>query len=381
MRIGMMLRTIDERGGIGVYTNNLIQELLNVDGKNHYVLFYRNPDHVGRFAHFRNVTERVVRGSNKAYWDQIAIPLACWREKVDLLFHPKFTAPLLAPCKTVMVVHGADWFMPEQAQYYSWLDTRYIRAFMPLYFKKCDVVISVSQLTTDNFYQVLKLPPGKIKTVYVGVGRHFKRIEDEAERRRVRERYNLPDRFILTLTKRGGGDRRKNFGRILEAYARYYAQTNEPYPWVVAGKDCHLFRDEYGIPNHGYGQDILFPGWVEQKDLPAVYSMAELVVHPSNLEAFPQPVVEAMACGTPLITSNANGLKEIAGDAALFVDPQDSVAIAGAIEQMLADEQLRVCLPAKGLKRAKQFTWEKCAQETLAIIEETATPKRRGIYV
>jgi len=108
MRIGMMLRALDEKGGIGVYTNNLIPELLRIDKKNHYVLFYRNPVNIGRFAQHKNVTERVVSAPNKAIWDQVAIPYACWREKVDVVFHPKFTAPLLAPCKAVMVVHGAD---------------------------------------------------------------------------------------------------------------------------------------------------------------------------------------------------------------------------------------------------------------------------------
>lgn len=369
MRIGIMLRSFDEKGGIGVYTRNLIQELLDLDRQNHYTLLYRNAAHLGRFAQYSNVTERVVSAPNKAFWDQIAIPYVCWREKLDILFHPKFTAPLLAPCKVVMVVHGADWFIPEQAQFYDWLDVKYIRAIMPLYFKKCATVISVSQLTTDNFYRVLNLPPGKVKTVYFGPAPHFKRVTDEAKLREVRNRYNLPEKFILTLTKRKG-DGRKNLGQIFKAYAHYYEQAAMPHKLVIGGQDCHLFRVEYDLPEDGYGRDILFPGWIDQADLPAVYSLADLYLYPSNLEAFPIPITEAMTCGTPIITSKSNGLKEIAGDAALLVDPNQTEAISEAMCQILQDSNLRATLSARGLARARKFTWETCAKKTLAILED-----------
>ena len=366
-----MLRSWDESGGIGVYTRNLVQELLRIDDRNQYVLLYRDAVHLGRFASHANVTERVVRAPNKALWDQIAIPYACWREKIDVLFHPKFTAPLLAPCKVVMVVHGADWFIPEQAQYYGWLDVAYIKAMMPLYFRKAAVVLSVSRLTTDAFQRVLQLPPGKIRTVYFAPARHFERITDQDTLRSVRERYSLPEAFILTLTK-VGGDRRKNFGRTLEAYARYHERPEVPHKLVIGGKNCHLLRRQYGIPDDGYGRDVLFPGWIDQEDLPAVYSMADLYLYPSNLEAFPIPVVEAMACGTPLITSDRNGLQEIAGDVAIFVNPDDPNEIAQAIAQVLSDPDLQGVLSERGLTRAKEFNWEKCAHETLSILEGVA---------
>jgi glycosyltransferase involved in cell wall biosynthesis len=371
MRIALMLRAYDEKGGIGVYTRNLVAELLRLDRKNHYVLYYRNSSHLGRFAHYANVTERWVKGGHNLYWDQLAIPYFCRREKVDVLLHPKFTVPLLAPCKSVMVVHGADWLMPEQAQYYTWADVRQMRLLMPLYFKKCATVISVSQLTSDNFTRCLQLPPGKIKTVYFGPGRDFRRVTDETTLRRVKARYNLPENFIFTLTKRLG-DGRKNLAGIFKGYAAYHARAAEPAKLVVGGEDCHLYRDEYKLPADGYGGDIYFPGWLEQSDLPAVYSLAAMYLYPSNLEAFPIPITEAMACGTPIVTSNVNGLQEIAGDAALFVDPQDSAAIADGIDRVLNDSHLRQTLVVRGQARSRCFDWERCAAQTLAILEEAA---------
>jgi glycosyltransferase involved in cell wall biosynthesis len=371
MRIGIMLRAIDEKGGIGVYTRNIVAELLARDQANEYVLFYRRAANVGRFAAHPNVTEQVVNAPNKAWWDQVAIPLACRRQGVDVLFHPKFTAPLFAPCPVVMTVHGADWFMPDQAVYYTKWDVRYMRAMTPLYFRKCSAVISVSQLTTDNYNQVLRLPPDKIRTIYFAPARHFRRVADATVLQGVQARYHLPDRFILTLTKRLG-DGRKNLGQILKAYELYHGRTATPHKLVVGGKDCHLFREEYNIPDTGYGADILFPGWIAQEDLPAVYSLAGLYLYPSNLEAFPIPLTEAMACGTPIVTSNVNGLAEIVGDAAILVDPKDAAAIAAAVTQVLSDGGMQAGLSQRGLARATQFTWDRCAQQTLDLLESLA---------
>lgn len=371
MRIGMMLRAFDEKGGVGVYTRNLVDELLTLDRKNEYVLFYRDRSNVGRYSAADNVKEIHVRGRHKAVWDQIAIPLACRREKIDVVFHPKFTAPLLAPCKAIMVVHGADWFIPDQARFYSWLDVRYVRTVMPWYFRKCSVVVSVSQLTTDNFNRVLKLPRGKVKTVYFGPARHFRRVTDHRKLEEVRSRYGLPESFVLTLTKTGG-DERKNLGRLLEAYALLHRSLEYPPKLVIGGQDCDRYRAAYSIPAEGYGADILFPGWIDQADLPAVYSLAALYLYPSNLEAFPIPITEAMACGTPIVTSNVNGLVEIAGDAALRVDPHNAREIASAMDRILSDHELQSSLRNRGLERAKLFTWERCARQTLSIIESLA---------
>jgi glycosyltransferase involved in cell wall biosynthesis len=142
---------------------------------------------------------------------------------------------------------------------------------------------------------------------------------------------------------------------------------------VIGGKDCHLFRDEYAVPANGYGKDILFPDWIDQEDMPAVFSLASLYLYPSNLEAFPIPLTEAMACGTPILTSNVNGLKEIAGDAALLMDPADTKSIANGISHILSDSALRETLSRKGLERSYLFTWDLCAKNTLTLLERVAS--------
>lgn len=369
LRIGIMLRTLDEKGGIGVYTRYLTDALLDLDRRNAWVLLYRSAANLGRFAERPRVTERVVKGWGKAMWDQVGVPLACRRERLDVVFHPKFTVPFAAPCPAVMTVHGADWFIPEHAAYYGRLDVAYIRAVMPWYFRKAAAVLSVSRITTDNFNRILGLAPGKVVTTYLAPGPHFHRVVDPAVLSAVRERYRLPDRFILSLSKVGGGER-KNARGLLDAFRLMHPDV--PHRLVIGGKDCEQFRDLYGIPSGGWGAAIDFPGWISQEDLPAVYSLADLFLYPSNLEAFPIPVVEAMACGLPVLTSRSNGLSEIAGEGAVQVDPADPAAIARVARELLTDRQRHSAVAAAGLERVKQYSWERCALATLEVLESVA---------
>lgn len=370
LRIGLMLRALEERGGIGVYTRNLTEEILALGTEHEYVLFYSTPKQLGRYADRPNVRERVVRAPGRVLWDQVAMPLACRGERLDILLHPKFTVPLLAPCRTAMVLHGADWLLPEQARYYSRLNVALMRVALPLYCRKADVVFSVSELTTRNILEALDLPPSKVRTVYFGPARHFRRVEDPARLEAVRARYGLPERFILTLTKPLGTGR-KNLGGSLEGYRLHHGRTD--HRLVVGGLSDEDYRSAFSIPEEGWGADVYFPGWIAQEDMPAVYSLADLFLYPSNLEAFPIPITEAMACGTPIVTSDANGLREIAGDAALFVDPSDPEAIAEAIGRALTDRSVRRELRERGRERAGRFSWERCARQTLELLERTAT--------
>lgn len=367
-----MLRTLDEHGGIGVYSRNLVETLLDLDTRNEYLLFYRSAAALGRYAGRPNASEHLLPAASKALWDQWVVPRAARRLGAELILHPKFTVPLLTRLPVVMVLHGADWFLPGAAQFYGRLDRAYMRLFMPLYLRKAAVALSVSQLTTDDFVRIFRLPPGKVRTVYFGAARHFHRVTEPAALAAVRAKYGLPEHFLFTLSKIGGGER-KNIRGVLEAYAQLHGTI--PHRLVIGGRDCERFRDEYAIPDSGWGRDVLFPGYLDQADLPAIYSASALYLYPSNQEAFPIPLTEAMACGTPIITSRANGLEEIAGDAALLVDPRDAGEIAAAVRSVLADPVLQARLRAAGLQRARLFSWESCARRTLAILGEVAASR------
>ena len=366
MRIGIMMRSADEAGGIGVYARNIVQELLELDQENEYILFYKSDKHLGRYTQYSNCREIYLPGGNKAVWDQITIPRAARKEKIDLIFNPKFTVPLLTSCKTVMVVHGADWFIPPYDEVYTTIDNFYIKRVMPLYFRKADFISSVSDYSTDGFVNAFPWCKDKIKTIYFGPNKIFKRISDEQVLATVRAKYNLPEQFILTVIRYDPGTRntRKNFKGMAEAYS-LYRKMGGTEKFVVVGRDCDRYGEEYDLEALGVKEDILFTGLVPQEDLPAFYSLAKLYLYPTIIEAFPIPTTEAMACGCPIVTSLGTGLEELTHGVSLAVDPLDSQAIAEAVKKVLADENLQEEMRQKGFERSRIFSWRQCAVSTL----------------
>jgi glycosyltransferase involved in cell wall biosynthesis len=362
MRVGVMLRAFEDRQGIGIYTQNLMDHLLPLDRRNEYVLFYRNPALVGRYARFPNVAERALAAPNKALWDQVRMPLAARRERLDLIFHTKFTVPLLTRRKTVMTVHGASWFVRPEL-YGNKLDLAYIRAVMPLYCRKADFIIANSDLTTRDFIRILKVPPAKIRTVRLGTNEAFRPVADPALLDAARREYSLPEHFILSVIRR---DPRKNFANLIAAFRLLRGRI--PCKLVVAGLGVEKYREEYGLDADGTAADVTFLGWVEPDRLPALYTLARCLFFPSVYEEFGIPVCEAMACGCPPVVSSTGALPEVAGDAGLIVDPFDPPRMAEALQRVCADDALHRDLAARCLARAREFTWERCARETLDIL-------------
>ena len=255
MRIGIMLRAYEEKGGVGVYTRNICQQLLEQEPQHEYFLYFTNDNHLADFANFQNVKARAVKSVSKVIWDQICMPYWFRRDRLDVIFHPKFTVPLLCRGRSVMVLHGAGWFIPETKHFWSLITRIYTRLMMPVYCRFAGAVLSVSNITRDVFIERLGVSPAKIKTVYFAPGVQFKTRYEAARMASIRDKYHLPGDFILTLS---GIDRddRKNFGTILEAFRLVHAQR--PCKLVVAGRGCEKFRDRYEIPGSGYGKDIIF---------------------------------------------------------------------------------------------------------------------------
>lgn len=373
MRIAVMLRAMDERGGVGVYARNLVEHLLGLGLQDEYLLLYRTSRHLGLHGGKSGVIEKVLKAPGKAAWDQIAVPAAAREFGADVILNPKFTVPLFCSVPSVMVLHGADWFLPEASGFYGLLDRWYMRLFMPRYLHKASIAVSVSQLTTDDFNRIFQLPKGKVRTVYFGPAANFRRIEDSGEIARVRRKYGLPDRYILTLSRIDDGGR-KNVSGLLAAYPDIHARTG--CPLVIGGAGLERWRSDYRLPKDGWGATVHFPGYLDQADLPALYSAADLYLYPSNQEAFPIPLTEAMACGTPIVTSRVNGLAEIAGEAAALVDPGDPADIADAAVRLLNDAAERAERVKAGYLRSRDFSWQACARSVYAILGEAAGPQR-----
>jgi len=374
MRIGIMLRHIrQQEGGVKVYTLNLLPRLFALGQEHHFVLMYQSPDMLGTFADYPNVSEVVARLPGKALWDQLAVPWLAHHEHLDLIFNPKLTIPFFfTSAKKVYVVHGAEKFaIPE---HFRMLDRLYFQRFMPLYARRADGIVAVARGVREEVIKHLHAAPDKVFAIYNGFDpKTFQRVTDVDRLRDVRERYHLPERFLLWA---GQIESRKNVGRLLEAFAR--VSTRFPHSLVLAGEQRWNSRPELEVIRKlGLFDRVSMPGWIPHADLAAVYSLADLFVFPSLFEGFGIPLIEAMACGCPIVTARTGSPPEVVDGAARLVDPLDVEDIANGITEVLENEELRTRLVARGLQRATLFSWDTCAREVLNACDQLV-PAYRG---
>jgi glycosyltransferase involved in cell wall biosynthesis len=281
-----------------------------------------------------------------------------------VLFNPKYSIPLRARCKTSWVCHGMDWYAMPQAS--KLLDRLSHRFLVPRYAAKADALISVSEITTEHLMKYLKVPRQRIHTIYSGLSEAFRVRLPPEHLEQIRQRFSLPPRFLLYC---GAVYPPKNFTRLIQAYAK--VGPAQGVPLVVAG-GSNRYLSEHELDEHkrqNIAEWVRWPGWIDNKDLAAVYQLAEGLLLPSLYESVGMPIMEAMASGCPVLTSDRFGTKEIAGGAAVLVNPDSVDAIAAGIDRLLNDRELRAANVAAGLERARQFTWTRTGAELLRVLE------------
>jgi len=390
LRIGLMLRAVDDVDGQGIYIRELCDALFDLDRHNQYVALYWNEGQVGRYRNRPNVREVVVPGLHKLVWDQVLVPRAARRERLDVLFHHKFSIPLASPCPTVVQQRGTEyWSHPEF--YSGWsgrLDRYYNRLMIPLYCRRAARVLTNSDTLGRELMRHAGVPPGKLRTVYAAADERFHPVTEPETLAGVRERYGLPAEPYLLMVVKGHQIQgqlagkaltpRKNVTIALEAYSqlrdRAAAAGHRAPPLVILGIGIAERLSADVVRRYADPGDVYAPGFVEFADMPAIYSLARALVFPSRYESFGIPLVEAMACGCPLITATTSACPEVAGDAALLVHPDDVAGLAGAMERIASDDLLAGELRRRGLRRAQDFSWAQSARTLLAELEGAARP-------
>jgi glycosyltransferase involved in cell wall biosynthesis len=292
---------------------------------------------------------------------------------VDIFHSTDFVLPPVRQARTILTVHDLTFMrLPECAE--AGLRA-YLNKVVPRSIERADLVLADSHSTKNDLIELLGVSPDKIEVVYAGVERRFRPMEGEIALQRVRKRYGLDFHFILSL---GTLEPRKNFTGLIEAYALMRGNRADFHTCqgmgdrglklVIAGGKGWLYDGVFArVEELGLENEVIFPGFVADEDLPALYSLAELFVFPSLYEGFGLPPLEAMACGTPVVISDRPSLPEVVGEAGLMVEATDGQELARAMEQVLTDENLRREMREKGLKQAEKFTWEAAAGKLLDV--------------
>lgn len=373
MRIGIEAQRIfrKKKHGMDMVALELIKQLQVLDTKNEYFIFVNNVEDVTALTETANCKIVHLKESSYPVWEQVHLPKAVNDYKLDLLHCTSNTAPISLKVPLIITLHDIIYLEKwnfTKGTTYQIIGNFYRRWNVPKVVKKAKHIITVSEFEKQRIASHFKLTDVQVSAVYNGVGAHFKRVRDEAELKRTKEAYNLPDNFIFYL---GNTDPKKNVIGVLQAISILKSKGKLRSKLLMLDIDRdYLLATMKQIGDVSLMDDIVFSGYVPNKDLPAIYSQAQLFLYPSLRESFGIPLLEAMACGVPTITSNTSSMPEVAGSASVLVNPFKPEEIAEAILNLQQDLNLQQQLIAKGLKRVEHFTWEANAKQTLALYSQ-----------
>lgn len=368
MRIGIEAQRIfrPQKYGMDIAAIELIRNLQQIDTDNEYIIFV-NPDTDVCIEETKNF--RIWKIINSVYpvWEQWYLPKAIRQAKLDLIHCTSNTAPLRLHIPLVLTLHDVISLEPS-AKYsmsiYQEMGRIYRKWIIPKVLSKCQHVITVSYSEKQKIYRKMTIPEDKMSVIYNGVDEKFG-LQDKLSIERVRSKYHLPEHYISFI---GNTDPRKNIHNVLLAYSVYIKHSIRKMPLVILHyNESQLKRllNQLKIPYLKNYIHIL--GYLDTWDMPAFYAASDMFLFPSLREGFGMPVLEAMACGTPVITSNTSSMPEVAENAALFVDPFDVDDIALNMLYLENHPEQAGELREKGLVRANAFSWKKMASQVLGI--------------
>jgi glycosyltransferase involved in cell wall biosynthesis len=370
LRIGIDARKLHDFG-IGTYIRNLLRQLARLDRETEFVVFCRRDDREALSSlgeNFRPVTERAA---NYSVAEQFSIPLAVRREGVTLFHAPHYVLPPLVRCRSVVTIHDCIHLMfPQYLP--GRLALQYARTSITLATRRATRVITVSESSKRDILRFVDTPADKIDVIYNAYDERFTVEPREEDVVRVRERYQLHDEFVLYA---GNVKPHKNLERLIDAFDLVRKRGLDHLKLVIIGDDVSKYTAlRRAVHQHQLHKFVRFLGYLPEETLAVMYRLAGVFVFPSLYEGFGLPPLEAMASGTPVVTSNVSSLPEVAGDAAVLVDPYDAEAIADGIHRVLIDETLRRDLRKKGVARAGMFSWEASVRRVHKIYKQVAEP-------
>ena len=341
-------------GGTEIYLRELLTALAELDQVNEYLVFTNLETESGLVPkqanfHWKPQAVHARFRPGRILWEQIVLPFEAARYRLDVLFNPGFTAPVFAPCRQVTVFH--DLQHKRHPEYFRWFDLPFWRLLLWASAHRSHRLIAVSEATRADLLRFYRIPKERVAVIAHGVELAFSHLD--------RSRTAAYLLCVSTLHPH------KNLPRLIRAYGR----DKRDFRLILAGlRGFHAEPIERLIEEMGVRDSVQITGWVPRDELYLLYSRARAFVYPSLFEGFGMPVLEALAGGIPVACSDIPPLHEVAGDAALYFDPLDEDAIAAAMERVMNDTSLRERLAKAGVERAREFTWQRSAEQTLEVL-------------
>jgi glycosyltransferase involved in cell wall biosynthesis len=375
LRIGIEVQRIfrEKKHGMEVVALELIRELQKLDTFNEYILYARKDVDEKCLSETANFKIRSLSARSYFTWEQFTLPGAVKEDRLDFLHSTCNTSALRLPVPMMLTLH--DIIYLEKTDFkgtaYQNFGNLYRKFVVPKIVDKSKLIITVSNYEREVILNRLNLPEEKVMVIYNAVSPKFNTSYPSEQLDRFRKDHHLPGDFILFL---GNTAPKKNTVNVIKAYIEYKEAIPEGLPLVILDYDKKLvFELLAKLGKQQFEKDFIFPGYIASEEMPLLYNISRLFLYPSLRESFGLPLLEAMACGVPVITSNTSSMPEIASDAALFVDPLDYQQIKDRIIEVLNDKELESQLKEKGLKRAANFTWKSSAAQLLSVYNSLST--------
>jgi glycosyltransferase involved in cell wall biosynthesis len=378
MRIGIEGQRLFrvKKHGMDMVALELINNLQKIDKENQYFIFVKPDEDSSVLKETSNFKIIELEGGIYPLWEQIALPKAAKAHGCDILHCTSNTAPVFSDIPILTTLHDIIYLektylqiLRSSATAYQKFGNIYRKLIVPKVVKKSELVITVSNFEKNRISDFFALENSdKLVSVYNGVGSHFKPVTNKQELQRVKEKYKLPDQFFFFL---GNTDPKKNTKGTIKAFSDFLKTSATDHKLVMLDYDLPELRkllDDIKDPDLIH--KIVLTGYVKNTDLPSIYSACDLFLYPSLRESFGIPILEAMSCGVPVITSNTSSMPEISGEAGFLVDPFNPEEITHGIIKILNDPSLKKQLIERGLKQAEKFSWYAMAERVLELYKD-----------
>lgn len=375
MEIGIDISlAIGQRAGVGQYSFNLVKELAKLDQRNQYTLFpffthiydpnfkkFDFPRGDNFKMKFENLSEEWV----EALWRRSWIPKYKFLDGLDLFHSTTFCIPEGFNKRVISTIY--DISFKTHSEFHTPGNIKHCDKGTKQAVEKADTIIAISEHTKRDLIEYYSCPAEKIVVIYLGYDERFQQIEDRRKKDQINAEYGLTRPFIFNV---GSIEPRKNLIGLIRAYASLGKKYHQNFDLVISGGQGWLNTEIYKeVEKLKMSDSVKFIGYVDDEDLPYLYNSAEVFAYPSFYEGFGLPILEAMACGCPVITSNVSSMPEVGGHAVSYIDPKDTETIKKALESVLGDKKKQSNMTRNGLEQAKKFSWTKCAQKTFKIYE------------